>query len=164
MVGGLHLFERNGVRQCRLPVRKQGKRRYIWRSLKTTNIHEARLKAENWQLDVKFAEKFNRLLFPKTVNPLIEEWLGAADLTDAKQVAWTPRITGGDGGSEGRLPWRRAECGPPSGRSSRLVVCFAHRSARTASPPPWPAPEARGTVRPSWHPDPGRETPGQGNA
>ena len=73
-------------------MRKQGKRRYIWRSLKTANIHEARLKAEDWQLEVRFAEKFNRSLFPKTVKQLIDEWLEAADLTDAMQVACTKAL------------------------------------------------------------------------
>jgi integrase len=92
MAGGLQLFQRNGIWQCRVPVSKQGKRRYIWRSLKTTNPHEAKCKAEDWQLEVRFAEKFGRSLFPKTVNQLIDEWLRTEDLTSAMRVACTKAL------------------------------------------------------------------------
>lgn len=92
MAGGLRLFERNGIWQCRVPVSKQGRRRYIWRSLKTTNRHEAQRRAEDWQLEVRFAEKFGRSLFPKTVNQLIDEWLKTEDLTSAMQVACTKAL------------------------------------------------------------------------
>jgi hypothetical protein len=87
MAGGLQLLQRKGIWQCRATVFKQGNRRYIWRSLKTTNEHEARIKAEDWQFDVMFAEKLDRSLVPKTVNQLIDDWRKTENMTSVMRVS-----------------------------------------------------------------------------
>lgn len=112
------LFARNGVWQVRVPVKKQGRRRYIWRSLRTTDRGVAQQAAAKFAMEVMFHERYGLSLFPRKVTEVIDAWLEEEDLTPAmRKAAWKAlrywrewfgeKLITELGDQSDYLPWRR---------------------------------------------------------
>lgn len=112
------IFSRSGVWQVRVPVKKQGKRRYIWRSLRTTDRGVAEQAAAKFAMEVMFHERYCLSPFPKRVTEVVDAWLEEEDLTPAmRKAAWKAlrywrewfgeKLITDLGDQSDYLPWRR---------------------------------------------------------